>query len=256
VDEMRASAGHDWPQVAPASSSVALSVPIRATQNFWPPPCITRERSQGSPRVEADSVYRESWIATAARPGLAGTRGHPRSTRESASPRRTTCKWRQTRAASDPFINHETVRRCTRFVPGKPPFTVAKAEESPASEPKADAPDSNRGPLHYELSASTARILRFPCKCGVIPARRVRRGLWKSTALQRCVPTVFQSRPAGLGRPDASQPVAIFAGYFALEAALGAAVLRRRTVAAECGKCVLFPPHLRCGPKRAVTLSA
>ena len=73
---------------------------------------------------EADSLYREGWIATAPRQGRAGTRGHsraPQSTRESASTRRTPCKWQQPRAASDPFINHEAVRSCTRFAPGSRP---------------------------------------------------------------------------------------------------------------------------------------
>jgi hypothetical protein len=35
----------------------------------------------------------------------------------------------------------------------------------PANRPKSRRPDSNRGPLHYELSASNSGIARFPCKC-------------------------------------------------------------------------------------------
>jgi hypothetical protein len=40
----------------------------------------------------------------------------------------------------------------------------------------------------------------IPCKCEGVRDRRVRRSPRKSTALQRCVPTVFQSRPSGMRR--------------------------------------------------------
>src|SRR5918999_3279239 len=36
----------------------------------------------------------------------------------------------QTRAASDPFINHETVRRCTRFVPGSRPRPLPRQKKA------------------------------------------------------------------------------------------------------------------------------
>src|SRR5918996_1685656 len=129
---MQASAGARLTPVAPASVE-SSSVAFPRNPELLSPPCITGERSQGPREWEADSLYREGWIATAPRQGRAGTRGHsraPQSTRESASARRTTCKWQQTRAASDPFINHETVRRCTRFVPGSRPPPLPRQKKA------------------------------------------------------------------------------------------------------------------------------
>jgi hypothetical protein len=55
-------------------------------------------------------------------------------------------------------------------------------------------PDSNRGPLHYELSASTLRIPRFPCKCGS-GARTL--SPWKSTEVHSAPAMCSNGVPMG-----------------------------------------------------------
>jgi hypothetical protein len=59
------------------------------------------------------------------------------------------------------------------------PFTKASIQSRKSLQiGQSRRPDSNRGPLHYELSASNLRIRRFPCKCA---SRRRPPSPYKST---------------------------------------------------------------------------
>jgi len=87
---------------------------------------------------------------------------------------------------------------------------AAGAELSTFSLPIGESrrPDSNRGPLHYELSASTLRIPRFPCKCAS-GARTL--SPWKSTEVHSapamCSNGVPIGRAGSASRSAAVRPI-------------------------------------------------
>ncbi len=71
----------------------------------------------------------------------------------------------ETRSAEDEIRRAREALRSsrTRLYP-KPRRRLLGAEAKPLQIRQSRRPDSNRGPLHHELSASARRIPRFPCK--------------------------------------------------------------------------------------------
>src|SRR5919106_574744 len=60
---------------------------------------------------------------------------------------------------------HRPPPRDRRQAAELPPVAArALLQRSQLPTERSRRPDSNRGPLHYELSASNSRIRRFPCK--------------------------------------------------------------------------------------------
>ena len=104
-------------------------------------------------------------------------------------------------------------------VPTGRPSKYVMLELLPCNSAKSRRPDSNRGPLHYELSASNAQIPRFPCKWG---GQVEGPSPWKSaevhSAPAMCSNGVPIGRPEGLVR---AAPLPTAAGERAGAAAPG-----------------------------------